>query len=90
MHSTTVKIARVFVDLPHAGLALLAELLNRLPDAAEQLEHNRGRDIGHDAQAEDGHLTQVGGGENGDLFQEGIELIPLPPPEPALTIGRGI
>ena len=46
-------VARVFVDLLRPALAFLLQLFQRRVDAGEELEDDRRRDVGHDAQAED-------------------------------------
>ena len=66
-------VAGVFVDLLPAALAFLLQLLQRRIDAAEQLEDNRGRDVGHDAQAEDRRLVQLAGAEHGHLVEQGAQ-----------------
>ena len=58
-------VAGVFVDLLPAAFALLLQLLQRRLDAAQELEDNRGRDVGHDAQAEDRGLAELAGAEHG-------------------------
>ena len=52
-------VARVFVDLLAAAFAFFLQPLERPPHAAQQLEDNRGRDVRHDAQAEDRDLVQL-------------------------------
>ncbi len=54
------RVAGVFVDFLPAALAFLLQLFQRRIDAAEQLEDDRGRDVGHDAQAEDRGLVERG------------------------------
>ena len=63
-------VAGVFVDLLSPGLALLLQLFQRRINAPQELENNRGRDVGHDAQAEDGRLPQVGAAEDRHLLEE--------------------
>ena len=63
-------VAGVFVDLLPAALAFLLQFFQRRIDAAEQLEDNRGRDVGHDAQAEDRRLAQLAGAEHGHLVEQ--------------------
>ena len=63
-------VARVFVDFLAAALAFFLQLLERLPDAAQELENDRGRDVGHDAQAEDRDLVELRGAEHGHLLEQ--------------------
>ena len=53
-------VARVFVDFLAAGFAFLLQLLERRINAAQQLENDRGRDVRHDAQAEDRDIAAAG------------------------------
>src|SRR5205814_1245811 len=64
------QIPRVFVDLLASRFPFLPQFLERLPDAGQKLEDDRGGDVGHDPQAEDGHLAEVGGAEGGDRVNE--------------------
>ena len=48
----------------------LLQLFERRIDAAEQLEDNRGRDIRHDAQAENRRLAELAGAECGDHVEQ--------------------
>ena len=52
-------IAGPLRDLAPPQLAFLLDARQRLIDHGEQLEDDRGRDVGHDAQGEDGHAAQV-------------------------------
>src|SRR5262245_1359376 len=63
-------VARVFVDLFPAGLAFFLQLFQGRPDAGEELEDNRRRDIRHDAQAEDGALTETAAREHRDQAEQ--------------------
>ena len=47
------QVARVLRDPLLADLALLLQLLQRRHDDRQQLQDDRGRDVGHDAQRED-------------------------------------
>ena len=51
------------------ALAFLLQLLERRIDAGQQLEDDRGRDVRHDAQAEDRDVAQLAGAEHGDGFE---------------------
>src|SRR5262249_52868912 len=46
-----------------AAFALLLEFLQRWVDTGQELKDNRRRDVGHDAQAEDGALVKVAAAE---------------------------
>ena len=67
------QIARVFVDLLAARFALLPQVFERLIDAAQELQNDRGRDVGHDAQAEDRDSPQVGGAEHRHALHQAEE-----------------
>src|SRR6185436_11317838 len=58
------------LDLLAALLAFLLHLLEGRDDRAEKLEDNRGGDVGHDAEAEDGGLGEVATGEERDVVGE--------------------
>ena len=66
-------VARVFVDFLTAGFAFFLQSFQGRPDAGQQLEDDRRRDIGHDAQSEDRDLIQLGGAEDRDLLEEHAE-----------------
>src|SRR6476659_5595963 len=57
------QIARVLRDLLLADLALLLEPLERRHDHREQLQDDRGRDVGHDPQREQGQAGEAPAGE---------------------------
>ena len=89
-----MSVARVLVDFLAPRFAFLLQLFDRLPDAAQQLEDDRRRDVGHDAQAEDRGLAQVAGAEHGRVFDQLAEAT-WPDPQAASTlvgsmIGSGI
>ena len=50
-------------DLAPAQLAFLLDARQRLIDHGQKLEDDRGRDVRHDAQGEDGHAAQVAAAE---------------------------
>jgi hypothetical protein len=52
-------IAGPLRDLAPPQFAFLLDARQRLINHGEQLEDDRGRDVGHDAQGEDGHAAQV-------------------------------
>ena len=52
-------VARPLRNLAPAQLAFLLNARQRLIDHRQQLKDDRGRDVGHDAQGEDGHAAQV-------------------------------
>ncbi len=56
----------IFSDFLAALLAFLGQLLDRLKDHCQQLQDNRGTDIGHDAQCKNGHLLQGAAGKSTD------------------------
>ena len=70
-------VAGVLGDLLAAELALLRQALEVGPDDGQQLEDDRGRDVGHDAQGEDGHPGHVPAGEEVDEAEQG-PLLRLP------------
>ena len=63
-------IAGVFVDFLPTTFALLLQSFEGCPNATEELEDNRGRDVRHDSQAEDRGLVKLTGAEDGDLLHE--------------------
>ena len=67
------QVAGVLVDLLAAGLAFLLQLLQRGPDAGQELEDDRGRDVGHDPQAEDRQLAEIAGAKQRHLLQEAAQ-----------------
>jgi hypothetical protein len=52
-------VARVLVDLPLSGLALLAELLERLEHDREELQDDGRGHVRHDPEREDGELPSA-------------------------------
>ncbi|MBS1226103.1 MAG: hypothetical protein H6R32_37 [Candidatus Aminicenantes bacterium] len=70
-------VAGVLGDLLAAQLALLGQALEIGPDDRQQLEDDRRRDVGHDAQGEDGHPGHVPAGEQVDEAEQGA-LLALP------------
>ena len=64
------RVARPLLDLLAPGLAFLLELLQRRDDGREELEDDRGRDVRHDAEAEDRALREVAAGEQRDVVGE--------------------
>ena len=52
-------VAGIFVDFLPPRLPLLLQLFQRRINAPQELKDDRGRDIGHDAQAENGRLPQM-------------------------------
>ena len=85
-------VARVFVDLLPAALSFLHHGLERGDDAAQELEDDRGRDVGHDPQAEDRAHADRGAAEHGHGAEElarGVgALLLLPVPELGLVDDR--
>ena len=57
-------IARVLVDLFAALFALFLHLLKRRNQRGQQLNDNRGRDVGHDAQRKNPHTAKRTAGEH--------------------------
>ena len=57
------QVARVLRDLLLADLALLLELLERRHRDRQQLQDDRGGDVGHDAEREDREVLQPAAGE---------------------------
>ncbi len=64
------QVARVLGDLRLAGLALLLQRLEPRDHHDEKLQDDAGRDVGHDAQREDGQLEQGATGEQVDQAVE--------------------
>ena len=62
-------------DLAPAQLAFLLDARQRLIDHGEQLEDDRGRDVGHDAQGEDRHAAQVAAAEQVHQTESGTALL---------------
>ena len=65
------RVARPLLDLLAAGLAFLLQLFQRRDDGRQELEDDRGRDVRHDAQAEDRALREVAAGEERDVAARG-------------------
>ena len=63
-------VAGILIDLLPPGLALLLQLFQRRIDARQKLEDNRGGNVGHDAQTEDGRLPQLAAAEDGHLIEQ--------------------
>jgi hypothetical protein len=72
---TDCGVARPFVDFPHTWFALFLELFQGGNHGAQKLEDDRGADIGHDAQSEDGAQPEVAAGKQrqvvADLAERG-------------------
>ena len=68
-------VARVLVDLALAGLALFAQLLERLDDHGHELEDDARRDVRHDAEREDRELLERTAREHVEHAQERRALI---------------
>ena len=56
--SREAAMRQVLVDLLAALVALFLQLLERRHHGRQQLNDDRGRDIGHDAEGEDAHTSQ--------------------------------
>ena len=83
-------VAGIFVDLLAARFAFLLQLFQRRIDAAQKLEDDRGRDVGHDAQAEDRGLAQIRGAEGGDVIDDAAARRVLLPIAAWLKTGSGM
>ncbi len=57
-------VARVLVDLPGPLLALLAQLLERLPHHRQELQDDARADVRHDAEGEDRQVAQRAAAEH--------------------------
>ena len=69
-------VAGIFVDFLAPVSPSFCSFSKRRIDAGQELENNRGRDVGHDAQAENRGLAQLAAAEDRHL----IEQIAAPPP----------
>ncbi len=77
-------VAGVLGDLLPPELALLGQPLEVGPDDRQQLEDDRGADVGHDAQGEDRHPRHVPAREQVDEAEDGALLL-----RPEFRQGRG-
>ena len=67
------EVSGVFVDFFPPRLTFLFQFLQRFINRAEQLQNDRGRNIGHDAQGEDGRPGQPPAHEHVVDPQEGVD-----------------
>ena len=59
-------ISGIFIDLPPTGLTLFLQCLERWINLPKELKDDRGRNVGHDAQAEDCRVSNSRGREQGN------------------------
>src|SRR5215218_9750333 len=68
------QVTRVLVDLGVAGLSLLLQLLQPWHDHGHELEDDRGGDVGHDPEREEGELAERATGEDVQQAEDGAAL----------------
>ena len=74
------QVARVLRDARLTDLALLLQLLQRRRDDRQQLQDDRGRDVGHDPEREDRDAGQAAAGEQVEEAEDvraGVVLLDL-------------
>src|SRR5262249_5752868 len=69
------EITRVHRDLLAAKLTFSRKFLERFVEDSEQLENDRRRDVGHDAERKHGHATKLPAGEEINEAQEGAAIL---------------
>ena len=66
------QVARPLVDLATAALSLLLQFLEVGNHDAQQLDHDRGRNVGHDAEREDRGVGERSSGEDVQQAEQSV------------------